>query len=378
MVLFRYITILEQTLSQKFDIEGILMKKYRKFVNINNLEVGMINARDIKSKGRILLKEGLPITEQVINKLRDAYFYSEIEVYCEDRNNLYENYQKNMKAIAQVEKNFIELSSDVQQIFQNMEYLQLSNVQEVRTFTTKIIEQLKSANLIIKNIVLYGSGNDAIYRHCVNVAALSTILGKWIGFNEQELNLLTYSAVLHDFGKVKINKDILDKLEVLTSKEFNLIKQHPVIGYNYIKQIKFLDKSVGLGVLMHHEKCDGSGYPLGLTGDKIHRFAKIIAISDVFDAINSDRLYKKSKRPFEALELIQEESLGKLDYEYSNVFLNHIVNYYMGENVLLNNGHLCKIIQVDVNNIDRPLLLDDNTFIDLKNEKNLYVEKLVL
>jgi len=354
------------------------MGKYKKLLTVNELRVGMITAKEIKSEGRILLGEGIPITEQILTKLRDTYFYTEIEVYYEEDDNLDNNYNKRIKTIAEVEKSFIELSFDVQHIFENMEYLQSSSMEEVRKFAARIQEELESTSSIIKNIVLYGSGSDTIYRHGVNVAALSTIFGRWIGLNEQELNLLTYSAVLHDFGKIKISKDILDKPGILTQKEFNIIKHHPVIGYNYIKQIKFLDKSVSLGILMHHERSDGSGYPLGLKGDKIHQFAKIIAISDVFDAVNSDRIYKKSKEPFEALELIQRESLGRLDYKYCNIFINNIVNYYMGETVLLNNGRLCKIIQVDVKNIERPLLLDDTAFINLKNQKDLYIEKLVL
>ena len=129
---------------------------------------------------------------------------------------------------------------------------------------------------------------------------------------------------------------------------------------------------------MHHERLDGSGYPLGLKDNQIHQFARIIAIADVFDAINSDRLYKKSRGPFEALEIIKKESLGRLDYEYCNVFINHVINYYMGENVLLNNGKTCKIVQIDANDLTRPLLLDDSGFIDLKKSKDLYIEKLVL
>ena len=357
------------------------MGKNKRFLSVNKLKVGMITSREIKLEGRILLGEGIPITQQILNKLRNAYFYAEIEVYCEENDNLDINYDKKIepiKTIEQVEKSFIKLSFDVQHIFENMEYLSLSSMDEVRKFAKRIQKELESTSSIIKNIVLNGSGSDTIYRHGVNVAALSTILGRWIGLNEQELNLLTYSAVLHDFGKTKINKDILDKPGALTQKEFNEIKQHPVIGYKYIKQLKFLDKSVSLGVLMHHEKCDGSGYPFGLKEEKIHKFAKIIAITDIFDAVNSDRIYKKSKAPFEALLLIQRESLGKLDYEYCNMFLNHVVNYFMGENILLNDGSLCKILQVDVKNIERPLLLKDTDFIDLKKQKDLYIEKLVL
>lgn len=353
------------------------MRKHIRLLPVNDLRAGMIAAKQINLEGRLLLGEGMPITEQMITKLKDYYLYTGIEVYHEEENKLADNYDKRIKTVVQVEKSFAELSFDVQQIFQDMKYLQLSNIEEIRMFAVRIKEELEYTSSVIKNIVLYGSGSDTIYRHGVNVAALSTIIGRWIGLNEQELNLLTYSAVLHDFGKIKISKDILDKPGALTSKEFDIIKQHPVIGYNYIKQIRFLNKAVSFGVLMHHEKCDGSGYPLGLKGDKLHKFAKIIAISDVFDAVNSNRAYKKSKRPFEALELIKGESLSKLDYKYCNIFLNHVINYYMGENVLLSNGHVCKIIQIDVNNMERPLVLDDTIFVDLKKQKDLYIEKFI-
>ena len=311
------------------------MEKHRKFLIVNDLKVGMICAKEIMSEGRVLIGKDVPITEWAINKLKDTYFCNKIEVYCDDDNGIYNNYDKRTKTIEQVGKDFNELSGNVQQIFENIEHLQSSSMKEVRKFAVRIQQELKYTSLIIKNIVLYGSGSDTIYKHSVNVAALSSVLGKWIGLSKKDLTLLTYSAILHDFGKTKIDKNILDKPGHLTLKEFNVIKQHPIIGYNYVKQIKFLDKSVSFGVLMHHERCDGSGYPLGLKVDKIHQFAKIIAIADVFDAINSNRIYKESKKPFEALELIQKESLVKLDYEYCNVFLNHVINYYIGENVLL-------------------------------------------
>lgn len=129
---------------------------------------------------------------------------------------------------------------------------------------------------------------------------------------------------------------------------------------------------------MHHEREDGSGYPLGLKGDAIHDFGKLIAIADVFDAINSNREYKRKKAPFEALQIVKNESLGKLNYEYVKVFLEHVVNYYLGEEVILNTGEKCKIIQMNTNDLERPLVLKDGEFIDLRKQKELYIKELLL
>jgi HD-GYP domain-containing protein (c-di-GMP phosphodiesterase class II) len=356
------------------------MERKKKLLYVHELIPGMIATKEIRANGIVLIAKGITITEYAINKLRESYITNKVEVYYEENNDDYKDDigNEHIKTVEEVELSFNEIAFDVKRIFENMDNLRGTGIDEVRKFAARIQEELKSVSAVIKNIVLYGSGRDVVYRHGVNVAALSTILGKWIGLGGAQLNLLTYAAILHDFGKTKINKGILDKPDTLTPIEYKEIKAHPAIGYNYVKEIAFLDKSVSYGVLMHHERLDGSGYPLGLKEDKIHQFAKIIAIADVFDAVNSNRIYKKSTGPFEALEIIKRESLGKLDYEYCNIFLNHVINYYVGESVLLNVKKTCKIIQIDLNNLTRPLLLDDNGFIDLKHHKDLYIEELVI
>jgi len=352
----------------------------KKFVFVHELVPGMIISKDIRANGKLLITEGTTITDYAINKIKEYYIGKQIEVFYGDAHKEAYNStdSSRIRTVEEVQESLEELTFDVESIYDDMENLKVTGLEEIRKYAVKIQNELKSVNSVIKNIVLYGSGKDTIYRHGVNVTALSTILGKWIGLSGSELNLLTYSAVLHDFGKVKIDKNILEKPGNLTQKEFNEIKKHPTIGYNYIKDVPFLDKSVSYGVLMHHERNDGSGYPLGLKEENIHKFAKIIAIADTFDAVNSDRIHKNSKGPFEALEIIKKESLGRLDYEYSNIFLSHVVNYYIGEMAVLNTQKVCKIIQIDVNDLTRPLLLDNNGFLDLKQHKEFSVEKLVL
>jgi HD-GYP domain-containing protein (c-di-GMP phosphodiesterase class II) len=354
------------------------MVKGKSKVYVRDLIPGMILSKDVRANGKVLIAKGAIITEQAISKLKEHYIPNEIEVYYEEDEHIDNGQSDKVRTVKEIEESLKVLTFDLEKIFEDMDISRVSSLDEIRAFASKIQTELKSVNSVIKNIVLYGSGSDSVYRHGVNVAALSTILGKWIGLSGSYLNLLTYSAIFHDFGKIKIDHNVLEKLDNLTSEELKLIKFHSAIGYKYIKEIPFLDKSVSYGVLMHHERMDGSGYPLGLKENNIHQFAKIIAIADVFDAVNSDRAYKKSKRPFEALEIIKQESLGKLDYEYCNVFLNHIVNYYIGEYAELNTKKLCKIIQIDINNLEAPLLLDDTGFLDLRKHRELYIEKIVL
>ena len=195
---------------------------------------------------------------------------------------------------------------------------------------------------------------------------------------KRRLHLLTYSALLHDLGKTMIDSKILNTNDSLSEEDYKKVKSHPLLGYNIVKEINFLDKSVAQGILMHHERLDGSGYPLGLQDDKISQFGKIIAIADVFDAINSNRSYRKKKSPFESLQIIKKESFGKLDFTYCNIFLDHMFNYYMGKDVVLTNKKVAQIIQMDINDLDRPLILLDDNFIKLSENKDLDIVEFVL
>lgn len=351
------------------------MDKIKKLVPVTELIPGMIAANEIRANGITIVSKDIVLTELMIKKLRHVYLKGFCTVYLGTDEEVSE---EKPETLEQLDETFTEFSLNTEHIFRNIHKLQSSGISEIREFSQQIQSELKNTGNVIKNIVLHGSGTDSIFRHSVNVAALSAILGQWIGLSSQKVNLLTYAAILHDFGKTQIDQYILNKTTTLTDSDFKVIKSHPTIGYNYVKEIPYLDKAVSYGVLMHHERLDGSGYPLGLKGTKIHEFAKIIAIADLFDAVNSNRGYKKQKAPFEALEIVKEDSLEKLDYEYSNIFLNHIVNYYVGENVLLNTNETCKIIQIDVNNLERPLLLMDSNFIDLKQRTDLSIEKLLL
>ena len=354
------------------------MNESTRLIEFNELRPGMIVAKDIVQNGRILLRKGYSVTNTEIQKLKKTLFLEKIIIYDDNIEEENRINKKKKEEYTHVEEEFSEMTVRLQRTFRLLNSDSKSILNELKEFSSRIQAELKPSSMVIKNIVLQGSGTDTIYRHGVNVAALSALIGKWVGIEQNEMNNLIYSAILHDFGKVKIDKEVLNKSTSLTTAEFNKIKTHSNIGYKLLKDVPFLDKSVLYGVLMHHEREDGSGYPLGLKGEAIHTFAKIIAIADVFDAINSNRGYKKKKPPFEALQIVKNESLGRLDYEYSKIFIEHISNYYLGEEVMLNNKQKCKIIQMNTNDIEKPLILVDEEFVDLSKQSELYIEELVL
>lgn len=349
------------------------MSLNKKFVNIGDLEVGMILSNEVIYNDSILIGKNVVLTKSMLSKLNSCYIYEKVSIYTSENVNT-----KEIETLKAVDKAFKDISKDVENIFRNNSNLNLEKINEINDFSKKLESIVKLNTSILKNILLNGSEDDCIYRHSVNVAALSYLIGKWCGYDEKDLNKLISASMLHDFGKSKIDQDILNKKTPLTKEEFKIIKTHPKLSYDEIKKIPYISKDVLYGVLMHHERCDGSGYPLGLKGPQISDYAKILAVADVFDAINSNRLHKKKRKPFEALKLIKEEGIkGKLDFSICNKFLNGLSNFYVGQDVLLNNNEECKIIQMNINEIDRPLLLGSLNFIDLSKEKDLFILEIL-
>jgi HD-GYP domain-containing protein (c-di-GMP phosphodiesterase class II) len=142
--------------------------------------------------------------------------------------------------------------------------------------------------------------------HCMRVAEYSTMIGKELGLEEEELVSLRYSAVLHDVGKIGIRDDILNSKEKLTEEEFEEMKSHVIKGTKIIEQISKTNPDIAYGVKYHHERYDGKGYCEGLVGEEIPLFARIIAVADTFDAMTSNRPYRREfPQEVAVAELIQ-------------------------------------------------------------------------
>lgn len=372
-------------------LDAVKLQENSQKIKIPDLKVGMVLAESIKIDNNKTLEKNEKIDSSVLELLQNQEVIDAILVYKTKKyyNPEFETEEEihtdsNIKTasvadtVSILEKSFNSIAISLNQTFYKLGNFKENNMDEIRTIFKQLQDKMSDLNALINNIVFYGSGADSIYRHSINVAVLCNLLGRWLGLEDKKLLLLTYSGLLHDIGKTQIDSKILSTTNPLSDEELKKIKSHPLLGYNIVKEINFLDKSVSQGILVHHERVDGSGYPLGIQGDKISTFGKIIAIADVFDAINSNRSYRKKKLPFEALEIIKEESFGKLDYNYCNIFLHHMFSYYIGKDVILNNDKTAQIIQMDINNLDRPLILLEDNFVKLSEHKDLNIKAFVL
>jgi HD-GYP domain-containing protein (c-di-GMP phosphodiesterase class II) len=353
------------------------MKANVKSVSIYELKPNMIIAEDLTLNGLTLVTREMALTGAMIKKILEFYPSDYIYIYADEEVVAPTLQSSRQQALLKTENVLNDFSNNIDSFLSNIQQNSKPDLTEIKTMSKEILESLNDYGSILKSITNSRTIDEYLIRHCVNVAFLSSMLGRWLDLSNKDLTLLTYAAFLHDIGKTKIDHTILNKSSKLTKLEFEEIKKHSVYSYDLIKDIPYLDKSVSLGVLMHHERIDGSGYPLGLKEQRISTFGKIIAITDMFDAMTSDKVYSKKQNPFKVLEIMQHDCMGLLDYNYLTIFIKQMSNYYTGEMVKLNNGSVGKIIKIDINNISNPLISIDSNFVDLSKEKNLFITELL-
>lgn len=219
--------------------------------------------------------------------------------------------------------------------------------------------------------------DDSTYVHCLNVSLICNVMAKWLDFSKEETDTLVLAGMLHDIGKLTIPDAIIKKPGKLTKEEYDIVRTHPRKGFDILAKQK-LPKSVKLAALMHHERCDGTGYPYGFTYEKIDRFSRLVGIADVYDAMTAARVYRGSLSPFTVVDIFQKEGLQKYDPEYILVFLEHIVDTYVNNKVLLSDGRVGEIVLINKQALSRPLVrLEDNDFLDLTAYKELQIEKIL-
>ena len=219
--------------------------------------------------------------------------------------------------------------------------------------------------------------NDSVYAHCINVALIARMIGRWLHLEQHDLDTLTCCGLLHDLGKIKIPEDILNKPGKLTNDEFAIVKAHPKFGYELLRN-QNIDSRIKQSVLMHHERCDGSGYPNGLEEDLLSDFAMIIAIADVYDAMTAARAYRVPLSPFEVIANFEKEGFHKYHTKYLYVFLHRIATTYQNNRVMLSDGRACQIVMINQNYLSRPMVqFDDGEHLDLAMEPELQITRIL-
>lgn len=298
-------------------------------VLVDNAEPGSKLSKAVfTSEGRVLLTSGMILRDSYIGKLKENGIS---EIYIED-----DISQGIHVSDAVCEQTRVEAKLLVKNLMDRYTFTSSVNADRVKSMVNRIIDELLNSKDVIANLSDIKFVDDYTFEHSVNVCILSLITGIGLGYNVLRLKDLGVGALLHDIGKLRIPEYILKKPSQLTVEEFEEIKKHTIYGYEILKKCKNISMISAFIAFGHHERYDGSGYPLQLRGENIHQCARIVAIADVYDALTSDRVYRKKLKPDEVLTYITSLGSHHFDKEIVKSFISYIAVYPIGTGVVLN------------------------------------------
>mgnify|MGYP006278827645 CR=1 FL=1 len=338
---------------------------------------GMIINKDVylENSRVIVMTSGTILNHKKLKRLR-AFGIQEISILEEEISKDDENNNVQIERDSFF-KNYDILEKEVSTILNNAKIGKKIIIKDVSNIMDDVIKDVIKNNNILGKLRQIEGDNDYTLSHSIEVSLLATMIGKWMNYSKKELKQLALAGLFHDIGKFKIPSHILNKPGKLTKAEFDIMKKHTIFGYNILDQTLGLSKNIAYAALQHHERVNGSGYPLGLKSKNIHEFSKIIAVCDVFNAMTNDRVYKSKDSPFRVAEKILTDSFDTLDPKICTVFLNNISKFYTGNIVRLNTGDIAEIVYVHKEISTRPIVKLEDEFIDLLNNKEYEILEII-
>lgn len=357
-----------------------------KFVPVGNIIPGMIAANDICNRNNELIVpkdsviDGAGITRITLFEIPSVTVYADDPLLLQINEQNFQNQfasQEEKEEFIEFRKNYnstLELVSKELKLLlnegQEIDYDEL--VKEV----DKLVYKSQSKYHIFNMLHDIKTFSDETFRHTLNVAIINNIFAEWLKMDDEEKKDLTLCGLLHDLGKLFVDPDVLRKPGKLTDDEFQQIKQHPVLGYNCLKS-KNIPDSVKQGVLLHHERSDGLGYPYGFKNDEIAPFAAITSIADAYEAMTATRVYRKGLSPFDVIRIFEIDGKKQFNPVYLFPLLKHMTNTYLQHRVVLSNGLTGKVVLINKDELSRPMvMLDDETFLDLSKSRGVQITEV--
>jgi len=333
---------------------------------INHTWVGCVLRRDLfNSNGVPVLPAGHMLTHEDLSKLNEHSVVLEA--------NDIEPLTSEAKALQALEASV----ETIRHLFDDVRHTGQIPILEIRNEVMPAIVQSTEQVQVFPLLVSMQAKDDYTYRHNIAVGAISSLIGRWINLPEQDMAILTVGAILHDVGKMRIPERILNKSGKLTDDEYETMKKHTVIGYEMIRGCVGISRRSALIALQHHEREDGSGYPLRITGDQMDHLSKIVAIADVFHALTSDRVYRNASPFYEILHRMYTGTLGKFDPHILQIFTRRLMNALVGSEVELTDGRSGKVVLINPMDPTRPLIQSGEHFIDLSKEIDVRMEQII-
>ncbi|WP_029232684.1 HD-GYP domain-containing protein [Butyrivibrio sp. VCB2006] len=359
-----------------------------KLVSVDKLEPGLVVSENIYTiDDRLVLPKGTVLDEKDIARIKAHSLYN---IFVEDvKKNVepkkevpYENlsYAEKLKQTEEfikfkehIEENAEKLEESFRMIANDTMPLDIDKLTEP---VYHLFVEAGGTSGIFDMLHNLRDNSDAVYMHSLNVSLISNTIATWMRLSNDEIQLATAGGLIHDIGKMLVPPDLVNKTTPLTEYEQKAMRAHVTKGYELVKN-KDIDVHIKNCVLMHHEKRDGSGYPLALRNEKIDHIASIVAVANVYDEMTARREYRDAICPFTVIENFEREGIDKFDPKVIMTFLSNIVNTFIANRVLLSNGKSGEIIFVNPDHLSKPVVKCGTEYVNLSSKRELSIISVI-
>ena len=379
-----------------------------KTVNIDQLEPGMIlaesiyneeNALELLARDTVITKRHIDLltktsiievkikeaADEVSDDLESIHQAIQEEIDTEIEHVLKSVMNQNMKINVLTGENALPIDerhkkiiNETKEIFSDLVDLETVAIETVEKNVKKMLPDMIRNNDVMMRLSQLEKSDAHTFEHSLRVSILASNIAKWLDYDGKHIEEVAQAGLLFDIGKMKLPQYILNKEEEERTEEEEMIyRKHPQLGYNVLLRTEGVLSSVKYAALQHHERMDGSGFPLRLKAGQIHEYAKIIMVCDVFDKLITDPPQGKGLSKMEAAEYLNWNTNSSFDARIVYVLIKKISEYMLGKKAVLNTGEVGKIIYVNVNHPTRPTLQVGDRIVDLVKEKKLKIVKII-
>ncbi len=357
-------------------------------IRIENLRIGMLVEEDIFSTyGSVLVNAGDRLDERSLEKLRlhNVKFVKIIdESETRDISSIVSEISKSFseEILEDLTETYTEKTDNVKNIFTHVSDTDDQtdvDTDQLTDITDEIIATVGDQKELFKYISHMKKTSPSIYTHSLNVSILCDLFATLLEYPQKKKQELVLAGMLHDIGKAELDLDIkyntlnMDKLDSDIMKKY---AKHPTLSYRILLD-RGLSKDICLGVLMHHETEQGTGFPIGAKWSQIHEFGKIIAIADYYDHLTFSGSTRRDINPFAVIKILERIQYDKFDINFISAFLKQLASYYHMEWVELTTGEIGQIVFINSNDLARPIVKIGNALVDLSRERDVDISKVL-
>lgn len=324
---------------------------------------GMITAQPIVNlqTGTVIVGQNQILTESTLDMIQN-FIHTDIWIYLDSFNKVW-------NLPSEIIENYRKYSNALKTVLGNTKDGTSVHMEELEDICDNLASEFNQNHILVGCTNLMKNLEKDLYAHSMNVTFISILIAKWMKLDTELFPNLIKAALLHDIGCINLPFNPM-KHEEFDADMQTEYEKHPIYSYNIVSKIKDIDSSVAKAILAHHEKYDGSGFPLKVTAPYISSLAKIIALADEYE------LLRNKHHIFDTLKILQTEMIAKFDTQMLLTFCQTIANYYVGVYVTLSTGDIGEVVFINTTSLYRPLVKVKNKYIDLMDWPSIQIDSV--